>query len=114
MMTKLKLVVVAVFILVLAGPCIAGGSSQTAVLYGIKVDTKRVLFEVKSTGCTRAKDFQVTLNKATEPATLRVIRMRPDRCRGMPKRVSLIKTLDFPSMDSNLEVVLLNPLKLIK
>jgi len=112
-MTKLQITIVSLFSVLLANSCVAGGSNKLSSLYGIEVDKNRIHFEVISSGCTKADDFQVALNQSIVPVSLSIIRTRPDRCRGMPRRVSLTKTMDFSSVGSDLDVVLLNALKII-
>jgi len=113
MMIKLRIAAIGIFSMILAYSCIASSPRQMELLYGVSIDKNKIYFVVKSSGCSHAEDFQVALKKAKEQLTLSVIRISPDRCRGMPKQVSLAKNLDFSSTDSKLDVVLLNPLKLI-
>ena len=69
-MTKLKIAIVSLFSVSLVNFCIAGDSKKLSPLYSIEVDKNRIHFDVKSSGCTKAYDFQVALNQSIVPATL--------------------------------------------
>lgn len=80
-------------------------------LYGVVMTESAVEFRVKSTGCTNEDDFVVHLNDSELGAELVVSRTKPDKCRRMPKIVTIKKTLDYSGLEPNLSIMLLNPLK---
>lgn len=62
-------------------------------LYGVSFE-KQLVVQVKSTGCTKAEHFDVKVEQKGEHNVLSIMRIRPDRCRAMPKVIEL--ALAFP------------------
>lgn len=83
-------------------------------LYGIAVLEDRVIFKVKSNGCTKPEHFDVTLEQQRERnnefAELRIRRTIPDRCRRKPKVIEVSKTLDYSEKAPRLPIKLINSL----
>ena len=84
--------------LIMLGLFSAFTSAETGVkpepVYGVSVlDEQRIEFKVKSTGCTRARDFSLSY----ENRQIRLIRHQADKCR----RKAYLKTiiLGLPELD---------------
>ncbi len=96
--------------LMLISACAPAGSLET--LHAISLHKESVTIAVTGHGCTRAADFQVRLGNSQTPddgpsQELSILRIRPDRCRGMPHR----KRLTLPlKRDTAHAIHLQNPL----
>ena len=64
-------------------------SHQLEPLYGIEFLKNAVKVSVKSTGCTKPEHFTIKTHEKEEATQLEIIRNKPDRCRAMPKIISL-------------------------
>jgi len=80
-------------------------------LYGITMINNAIKVSVKSTGCTNEEDFIIDLKLSDSGAQLAVKRTKPDRCRRMPKIITIEKSLDYSSLEPSLSIMLLNPLQ---
>src|SRR5437763_1601970 len=73
------------------------GGGNLPVLYGIKLDSARIAFDVVSSGCTDASHFSVQLDPvSSDTYQLSIIRHRQDRCRMSVHIITL--TLDIPTV----------------
>jgi len=91
---------------------VASGQSKLEPLYTVSLSEKKLEFAVKSTGCSAAEDFKVHMRSADEQLILTIERIKVDRCRRMPKVISLSKAVDFSNIDSNLDIMIGNPFKI--
>ncbi|MFC3150864.1 hypothetical protein ACFOEK_07480 [Litoribrevibacter euphylliae] len=69
-----------------------------------------VHFKAISHGCTTTQDFELTIKESNEINQLSITRLRPDRCRKMPKLVSLTKRLRYDEINASLPIQLKNHL----
>ncbi len=85
-------------ILLLAGALMTGAFGQAAAarletLHGITLGEKTATIRVTSNGCTAPEDFRVAWSVAEDGENailrLRILRLRPDRCRARPRPVEL-------------------------
>jgi len=111
--TLSRAVGISLFGLMLANSCFAKKNSKIETLYELSLYNKSVHFDVKSTGCTRSEDFKVKLSTLEDNPKLTIYRIRPDRCKGAPKTVSLVKSVDYSDVSFGDDVVILNPFKVI-
>lgn len=81
-------------------------------LYGIELHDQKIRVRVKSYGCTKENSFTSQLFNHTDYDQLTLIRIKKDRCKRMPKIISL--EFDAPQRKSEISnqkpVLLSNPL----
>jgi|GEM_PF-2565953 len=80
-------------------------------LYGITMIKNAVKVSVKSTGCTNEEDFIIDLKPTQFEMQLAVKRTKPDLCRRMPKIITIEKSLDYSTLEPNISIILVNPIK---
>jgi len=84
-----------VIILILAGALSINASAKNdrklESLYSAQFTDKYVIIEVKSTGCTRPEHFSLLFDgkAGVDYSVMRIVRDKPDRCRAMPRIISL-------------------------
>lgn len=67
---------------------------QAETLYGFEAMTDAISFVVRSTGCTKSEDFTLQVsNSGHNDYTITLQRNKKDRCRAMPKLISIQKLL---------------------
>lgn len=69
-----------------------------------------VHFTAISHGCTTTQDFELTLETQGGINQLSITRVTPDRCRKMPKLISLTKRLRLADINTTLPIELKNHL----
>lgn len=63
-------------------------SGKLEVLSGAVFDDQLTV-QVKSNGCTKAEHFEVSSEERDGEHVLSIMRIRPDRCRAMPRVIEL-------------------------
>ncbi len=86
----------------------AATMSRLERLYSFTAEGDALTFAVVSTGCTRAEDFVVETRMENGACHVSIVRVRADRCRRAPHRVTLKKTW-HPSAQCLENLVLDNP-----
>lgn len=96
-------------LLVLLSPAQAGSQNGLEPLYAVAASGPELMIQVKSTGCTKARDFRLVFQRSRENMLgVGAMRVKPDRCRAKPKRI----TLNLPVQKLlNENVYVLNPLR---
>lgn len=80
------------YIMVLALAIVTFGCNATPAqpklpletLYGVTFEGDRIKFAVRSTGCTKAADLALQIEKSDDSTKLSVVRLKKDRCRKRP------------------------------
>jgi len=111
-MTLYRLLTVMAVSVFYTGMSVAAGQSKLEPLYAVSLFEKKLEFAVKSTGCSAAEDFKLHMRSADDQLILAIERIKVDRCRRMPKVISLTKAVDFSNIDSNLDIMIGNPFKI--
>jgi len=111
-MQTYKVVFLMMVSLLLACSSMASSQNKLEPLYAVSLSDKSIEFEVKSTGCTTAEDFKLNMRSADDHLILNIERIKIDRCRRMPKVISLSKAVDFSNIESNLVIMIDNPFKM--
>lgn len=106
-------IVTALTSLLLAASCSLAGNNQEQnymieTLYGIQLHKDKLTVRVKSNGCTKAEHFGVQAKAELDHHLLTVVRTKADRCRKMPRIISI--ELDSPTTVKN-GYRLVNPLQ---
>ncbi|BDX04889.1 hypothetical protein [Planctobacterium marinum] len=69
-------------------------AQQIETIYGFEATKDAISFVVTSTGCTKSEDFTLQVsNSSPDDYTITLQRNKKDRCRAMPKLISIQKPL---------------------
>jgi len=111
-MKRVKVIVLSLCGMISACSSVASQTNYREPLYAVLLKKTGIQFEVRSTGCTKAKDFEVKVRAGNEVTMLEIERVKTDRCRKMPEVVSIFKRVDFSNIDTNLDIMFDNPFKI--
>ncbi len=86
-------------------------AEEKEILLGVTYDLKAITFQVKSTGCTTKKNFEVLISKS-EPAKIELVRRVVDNCEAVvPNGAKVEFTYKELGLSQGKNVYLSNPIK---
>ena len=88
-MSKEKNLLLLLFTAIFTMNSLAKDNDTQEQLYGIQFNKNSMNINVKSTGCTKPAHFTIKTQAHKERTQLEIIRHKADRCRAMPKVISI-------------------------
>ncbi|OUS23733.1 hypothetical protein A9Q99_27235 [Gammaproteobacteria bacterium 45_16_T64] len=96
------------FISTLSISCSTHSSPNQEPIYAVKLQHNTIKFWVKSSGCTKPDDFDLTTEDSGQYYTVGLVRNKKDHCRRMPTMIAI----SYPLQQGDSKPMYLsNPLK---